>query len=181
MNKQTLNEGLDYHDLEGQIKDVITVDEYAAKMGKDCDVVTITFKVNSKLAADDLVAWLEVGYEFILDASVSEGEIELGKYLVFAEMNRRTSVPERICEILSDLTTLTDISLEDWIVIVGEEKHSADEESLKAAIILSPHTYREEKEVDKELNELREIAQLKTKPLFEEDAYIKGLKALAGM
>ena len=41
-----LNESLDYMDMDGQISDKITVDEYAAKMGKDKDIVTITFKVN---------------------------------------------------------------------------------------------------------------------------------------
>ena len=90
--KQLLNEGLDYHDMIDQIEPKITVDEYAAKMGKDSDIVTITFVVNSKLAGDDLVGWLERGYDYILDASVSEGEIEPGKFLVFAEMNRRSMV-----------------------------------------------------------------------------------------
>ena len=81
---------LDYMDLEGQLKDKITVDEYAAKMGKDSDIVTITFTTNSKLAAQDLVTWFERGYDFVLDASVSDGEIEPGKWLVFVEMDRRS-------------------------------------------------------------------------------------------
>ena len=98
-----LNEGLDYLDMVDQIDDTITIDEYAAKMGKDSDIVTVTFTVHSELAADDLVSWLERGYDFILDASVSEGELEPGKFLVFAELNRRSTVPDRICKILSDL------------------------------------------------------------------------------
>ena len=73
-------------DMDGQISDKITVDEYAAKMVKDKDIVTITFKVNSELAANDLVTWFERGYDFVLDASVSDGEIEPGTYLVFVEM-----------------------------------------------------------------------------------------------
>ena len=48
---------LDYLDLEEQIKSVVTVDEYAAKIGKDSDIVTITFTASSKLAAKDLVTW----------------------------------------------------------------------------------------------------------------------------
>ena len=73
MNKKTLiSESLDYHDMVDQIDEKITVDEYAAKMGKDSDVVTITFIANSKAAAQDLVRWLEVGYDWILDASRSE-------------------------------------------------------------------------------------------------------------
>ena len=90
-------------------------------MGKDSDIVTLTFIVNSKLAGDDLVGWLERGYDFVLDASLSDGEIEPGKYLVFAEMNRRTSVPERIINILEDLETLTDIKLKDWSISIEDE------------------------------------------------------------
>ena len=76
---------LDYMDLEGQLNDKVTVDEYAAKMGPDNDIVTLTFISNSKLAAEDLVTWFERGYDWVLDASVSEGEIEPGKWLVFVE------------------------------------------------------------------------------------------------
>lgn len=163
-----LNEGLDYHDLKGQIAPTLTVDEYAAKMGKDSDIVTLTFIMNSKLAAKDLVTWLEIGYDFVLDASVSDGEIEPGKYLVFVEMNRRTSVPDRIVEILQDLETLTDINIKDWVVTVDEEEHDANIDVLKQVITLSPHDYRIEKEHEKELNEFREIAGLANKKIYEE-------------
>ena len=50
---------LDYMDMEGQLADIITVDEYAAKMGQDKDIVTVTFTTNSNLAAEDLVSWFE--------------------------------------------------------------------------------------------------------------------------
>lgn len=163
-----LNEGLDYHDLKGQVVPTLTVDEYAAKMGKDSDIVTLTFIMNSKLAAKDLVTWLEIGYDFVLDASVSEGEIEPGKYLVFVEMNRRTSVPNRIVEILQDLETLTDINLTDWVVVVDEEEYDANIDVLKQVVPLSPHDYRTKKEHEKELNEFREIAGLASKKIYEE-------------
>lgn len=179
--KKQLNEGLDYHDLVGQVRSKITVDEYSAKMGEDSAVVTITFIVNSKLAAEDLVSWLEIGYDFVLDASVSEGEIEPGRYLVFVEMNRRSSVPGRIIEILKDLETLTDLPLTDWTVVVNDEEYDADEDTLKQVILLSPHDYRAKKENEEELNEFRSIAGLATKPIYEDDAYIRSIKSLAGL
>ena len=92
---------LDYMDLEEQLSNIVTIDEYAAKMGKDSDIITLTFTVYSKLAAEDLVTWFERGYDFVLDASVSEGEIEPGKWLVFVEMERRSKAPQRICIVLS--------------------------------------------------------------------------------
>jgi len=179
--KKILNEGLDFHDLAGQVEPKITVDEYAAKMGKDSDIVTVTFTVKSELAGKDLVDWFERGYDFVLDASVSQGEVVPGKFLLFVEMNRRTSVPERIIELLSDLKTLTDLKITDWTIVYEDEEHEADEAILKQVLILSPHDYREKKENEEELNEMREIAGLNTKRTYEEDTYIKNLKSMAGM
>jgi hypothetical protein len=176
-----LNESLDYMDMDGQISDKITVDEYAAKMGKDKDIVTITFKVNSELAANDLVVWFERGYDFVLDASVSDGEIEPGTYLVFVEIERRSRVPERILRLLSDLETLTGFKLKDWIVEIENETYDADESVIRQAMILNPNEYKMEKEKDEKLNEYRQIAGLATKPLYKEDAYIRKIKTMAGM
>lgn len=184
MKPVILKEGLDYQDLVGQLKPKITIDEYSAKMGSDSEIVTLTFVVYSKLAANDLVSWLEIGYDFVLDASVSEGEIEPGKYLVFVEMNRRTAVPKRIIEILDDLKTLTDFSLNDWTVEVDQEEYSVDEDILKKVLFLSPHAYREvkEKEKQEELNEFRELAGLSLKRIYEtNDNEIKNFVALANI
>ena len=181
MNKEIINEGLDYHDMVGQIKPLLTVDEYKAKMGKDSDIVTLAFIVNSKLVGQDLVSWLEKGYDFVLDASLSDGEIQPGKYLVFVEMNRRTNVPERIIDILEDMKTLTDMNLDDWTVKVNDEDYNPDVDTLKQVIILSPKEYKEKKELEKELNEVREIANLETKIIHDNDSYIKYVKSIAGI
>ena len=54
-----LNESLNYLDMENQVYPTVSVDEYAAKMGTDSDIVTITFTVKSKLVAEDLITWFE--------------------------------------------------------------------------------------------------------------------------
>lgn len=172
---------LDYMDLEDQLKDVVTVDEYSAKMGKDSDIVTLTFTTNSKLAAKDLVTWFERGYDFVLDASVSDGEIEPGKWLVFVEMDRRSKVPNRICRLLNDLETLTGLKLTDWTVEIAGDQIDADEELIRQKMILNPNEYNLDKERDEKLNEFRELAGLETKRMYQEDEYIKNLKAIAGM
>jgi hypothetical protein len=179
-----LNEGLDYHDLEGIVIPRITVDEYAAQMGKDSEIVTIAFIVKNKQAGEDLSDWFERGYDFVLDAQVSDGELSSGTYLVFVEMNRRTTVPERIITLLEDLETLTDIPLKDWTVIVDDEEYEPDAGVLEQVITLSPHQYREEVEPDEEeLNEMRERAGLEVKALHadKQDADIKAFKAMAGL
>lgn len=172
---------LDYMDLKGQLRDEITVDEYAAKMGMDSDIVTVTFTTHSNLAAKDLVTWFERGYDFVLDASVSDGEIEPGTWLVFVEMDRRSKVPSRICTLLNDLETLTDIKLADWTVDVEGDKIAADEERIREKMILNPNEYRAEKESDEKLNEFRELAGIETKRVYHEDEYTKNLKAIAGI
>lgn len=168
-------------DLEGQMSDKVTIDEYSAKMGKDKDIITITFKVYSKLAGEDLVTWFERGYDFVLDASISDGEIKPGEYLVFVEIERRSKAPERILRLLSDLQTLTGFQLKDWTVDIEGEEYDADEETIRNKIILNPNLYKMEKEVDEKLNEVRTIAGLRTKVIHENDTYIKNLKAIAGL
>jgi hypothetical protein len=182
-----LNESLDYMDMKDQIGDTITIDEYSAKMGKDKDIVTVTFTAHSKLAAEDLVTWFERGYDFVLDASVSEGELEPGKWLVFAELDRRSKVPNRIITLLSDLETLTDIKLKDWKVEIEGEECEADEDAIREHMILNPNVYKDEKEEaeneleDNDLNEMRIRAGIDVKSVYVEDEYIKNLKAIAGM
>ena len=175
-----LTEGLDYHDMKGQISPKITVDEYAAKMGEDSDIVTLTFTVNSKLAAQDLVTWLELGYDYVLDASVSDGEIQPGKWLVFVEMKRRSNVPDRIINMLDDLETLSAIKIKDYSLIVNDQPYEPDVHVLKKAMILSPSAYKEENG-DEELNEMREIAGLEHKKTFEVDEELRKYISIAGL
>lgn len=177
-----LNESLDYLDMEGQVKDTVTVDEYAAKMGQDKDIVTLTFTVNSKLAAEDLVAWFERGYDWVLDASVSDGELEPGKWLVFVEMERRSKVPDRIVTLLDDMGTLTGYKLKDWNVEVEGDEVDADPELIRQKMILNPNQYEDKTEgTEEQMNEMRVRAGLEPKVSYVEDEYIKNLKAIAGM
>lgn len=183
-NKTILNEGLDFHDLEGQMIPTVTVDEYAAHMGTDSEIVTLAFTIKSEAAGNDLVDWFEKGYDFVLDAQVSEGEVKPGQFLVFVEMNRRSSVPKRIIELLDDLETLTAIPVKDWTIIVDEEEYSPEEDVLKQVITISPHDYREEEEVEEEeINEMRERAGLEVKAIHadKQDAEIKAFKSMAGL
>lgn len=180
-NKKFITEGLDFHDMEGQLIPTVTVDEYAAKMGKDKDIVTLTFIVKSEQCAKDLVDWFERGYDFVLDASVSEGELEVGKWLVFVEMNRRSTVPSRIVELLSDLKTLTNLKTTEWIVTIEDEDYDADEDVLKQVIILNPTKYTMDKESEEELNEVREMAGLNRKNIYQKDNEILDFVSKAGL
>ena len=129
-----LNEGLNYHDLEGIVDPKVSVDEYSAQMGKDSDIVTVAFTVSNKQAGEDLSDWFERGYDWVLDAQVSDGEVSPGKYLVFVEFYRRNSVPAKIIEMLDDLKTLTDRDTSEYKIKVDGKLYSAKEELLKEVI-----------------------------------------------
>jgi len=182
MTRRIINEGLDYLDMVDQIEPTVSVDEYAAKMGKDSDIVTLAFVVKSEAAGNDLVDWFERGYDWILDSSLSEGELSPGKYLVFVEMKRRTKVPERIVELIDDLETLTELTINDWTISIDEEEYDADPEVLKQVITISPHEYRVEEENQEDLNEMRRRAGLETVKLYgKPDSEIQAYIAMAGL
>ena len=177
-----LNEGLDYHDLEGIVDPKVSVDEYSAKMGKDSDIVTVAFTVANKQAGEDLSDWFERGYDWVLDAQVSDGEVSPGKYLVFVEMYRRNSVPAKIIEILEDLKTLTDMDADEYKIKVDGKLYSPKEEILKQVIVTSPHQYKVQVEEEDELNEMRTVAGLDAVKLHEkQDEDIRALKSIAGL
>lgn len=178
-NMKKLFEGLDYMDMVNQIEPNVSVDEYVAKMGDDKDIVTITFTVKSELVGNDLVEWFERGYDFILDASVSSGESKFGKWLVFVELERKNSVPSQLIEMLKDLETLTNLHLDDWEIKVDGKMYKPNVDTLKQVVILSPYQYKNIK--DKELNEMRMVANLDMKNNYNNDKMIKDMKAIAGL
>ena len=84
-NSQQFNEGLEHGDLKRLVHPDVHVDEFKSKMGDDADIVVVSFKVASKEPALDLVNFIEKGYDFVLDADLSSGELDDGEYLVFVE------------------------------------------------------------------------------------------------
>jgi len=175
-----LNEGLDFGDMVHQVSSELSIDEYSAKMGSDDEIVTLAFTVKGEQASKDLSNWFERGYDFILDAQVSAGEISQNKYLVFVEMDRRSRVPERVLELLDDLETLTEIPVSQWKIKIDGEEVEPSLDVLKKRIILSPHQYRINAET--ELNEMRELSGVEPHKIYkEQDSQLKSFIALAGL
>jgi len=77
-----LQEGLKHKDMIGLIKPTVHIDEFVSKMGNDDDIATVSFYTKNSKVADDLVEWFEKGYDFVLDADRSPGEIKPNRYLV---------------------------------------------------------------------------------------------------
>lgn len=109
MQYPQLNEELKERDLHNLIDNIFEVDNFASKMGSDKDIVVVSFTVESNEPALDLVNFIERGYEFVLDADASPGELQDGKYKVFVELERNRRVSEHIMEILDGVGKLTGI------------------------------------------------------------------------
>ena len=159
-----LQEGLNYKDMVGLIKPTVHIDEFVSKMGNDDDIATVSFYTKNSKVADDLVEWFEKGYDFVLDADRSPGEIKPNRYLVYVEVKRRTSLPKQIEELVRDLASLTEYDADDWTVIYDDSEMDFDVEYLESRLLLSPREYRISKEAD--INSMRESAGLKTTSIY---------------
>jgi len=179
MTQQTLSEALAYKDLEGMMKPTIHVDEFAAKMGDDDEIIVVSFFVKDTNAARDLVDWFEKGYDFIMDADQSPGEIKPGRFLVYVEMRRRTSAARNIERMLDDLSTLTEYNVDDWRMHYEGETHPFSQEVFERFVPLSPAQYRKEKETN--LNEMRTAAGIPEKQIFKREKDIRELQNAAGI
>jgi hypothetical protein len=173
-----LYEGLDYKDMVGMIKPTIHVDEFSSKMGDDDDVIVVSFFVRSKEAAKDLVNWFEKGYDWVLDADTSPGEIKPGRFLVYIELRRRSSAPDHLANAISDLATLTEYKPTDWIMVYRDKETPFSVKEFSQQVPLSPKEYRKEQESG--LNEMRAAAGLDTVQIYERDAEIRQLQAASG-
>lgn len=174
-----LSEALQYKDLEGMMKSTVHVDEFSAKMGDDDDIIVISFFVRDKAAAKDLMNWFEKGYDFVLDADKSPGEIKPGRFLVYVELRRRSTAPGNVERLLSDLGTLTEYEPEDWTLHYDGKHVPWSEEAFAQLVPCTPDAYRKTHEGD--LNEMRVAAGLETKKIHEIKPDVAALQAMAGL
>jgi len=178
VQNQPLYEGLEYKDLVGMIKPTIHIDEFSSKMGDDDDVIVASFFVRSKQAASDLASWFEKGYDWVLDADVSPGEIKPSRFLVYIEIRRRSSAGKHLAEVIADLNTLTEFEPDQWIMVYNDKEIPFNQTEFEKIVPLSPKEYR--KQQDSDLNEIRSAAGLDTVQVYERERDILQLQAAAG-
>lgn len=109
-----LFEGSRAGDLDFLVAPKIHFDEFNSKMGKPDVIITASFKVKQREPAMDLVSFLESGYDWILDADISTGEVSDNEYLVFLEIQRKPDIVKKFSSLIEDLTHLTNINPEAW-------------------------------------------------------------------
>jgi len=193
-NSKLINENLELGDLKRLVHPELHIDEYKSKMGDDCDVCVVSFKVSGKEPSADLVSFIEKGYNYVLDADVSSGEKEGGDYLVFVELDRTPELPKQIYEMMDDIMNLTEQSITEWRVRYqkSQKDHELSIESLNSLIPLTASEYTKrygsEEEGDElsdkeraDLDRMRATAGVKVNTKAPKNEYTESLRIAAGL
>ena len=176
-----LFESLGFKDLDGLLKPTIHVDEFSSKMGDDDDIIVISFFVRDQQAAKDLMMWFEKGYDFVLDADRSPGEIRPGRYLVYVEIRRRSTAGGNVEQLLDDLNTLTEFEDSSaWTMHYRGKEIPFSRDTFDSTVPLTPRAYRERYE--KDLNEMRTAAGLPVVSNYDKrDRALQTIQSAAGI
>ncbi len=164
-----LFESLGFKDLDGLLKPTIH------------DIIVVSFFVRDGQAAKDLMMWFEKGYDFVLDADRSPGEIRPGRYLVYVEIRRRSTAGGNVEQLLDDLNTLTEF--EDstaWTMHYRDKTVPFTRDTFDSTVPLTPRAYRERYE--KDLNEVRTAAGLPVVTSYDrQDRALQTIQSAAGI
>ena len=176
-----LREGLEGGDLKRLVHTEMHVDEFKSKLGRDEDVVVISLKVIGKEPATDIVNFVEKGYEWVIDADVSSGEMDDGDYIVFIECDRDPSVASNVMSMMHDLMNLTEQDIGEWRVRYrnGRER-PLSEETLEDLIPKTPSEYKQQfghQEIDK----LKAAAGVKVTTKAPKNDMTESLRIAAGI
>jgi len=177
-----LFEGLEAGDLKRLIHPELHIDEFKSKLGDDSDVIVLSFKVDSKEPANDLVAFVEKGYDWVLDADVSSGEMDDGSYIVFVELDRNEKAPEAVMELIGDLMNLTEQNIEDWRVryYKSHKETMLTPEALESMMPLTPEAY--ERDYGQEaIDQLKTAAGVDVETKAPKNDFTESLRSLAGI
>lgn len=143
MLHSNINEGLEQNDLKRLVHDELHIDEFKSKMGRDEDIVVISFKVTGREPAEDLVNFIEKGYDWVIDADISAGEMGDGDYIVFVECDREPTVAENLIAMMEDIMQLTEQKLSDWRVVYrsNPEEQDITVDSIQQNVPLTSNDY----------------------------------------
>jgi hypothetical protein len=163
------------------MKPTIHVDEFSSKMGDDDDIIVVSFFVRDPQAAKDLMNWFEKGYDFVLDADRSPGEIKPNRYLVYVEIRRRSTAGGNVETLLNDLNTLTEFEDNSaWTMHYKGKEIPFSRDTFDSTVPLTPKQYRDRS--DRDLNEMRTAAGMPTKRIYDkDDKALQSIQSAAGI
>jgi hypothetical protein len=137
-----LNESLKSGDLRNLVDKVFGIDGHTSKIGNDEDTVVLSFTVRNEEPAKDLENFVEMGFTYVLDADVTPGEGDDGKYQVFVELERSRHVAEQIHDIIEGIKKLTDMDEMRFRYFKGFKSRPATLPELTASIPKDRNAYK---------------------------------------
>jgi hypothetical protein len=146
-------------DLAGTVLPDVSIDEFEPKAGDEKDVIVVAFYLDDQNPADDLNTFIQRGFIDTLDVEVSPNTDEEGRYLVFVEMSRDDTFPNKFQALLKDVGNLTGNM--DWQVktyLTDDKVYKFNDPDLYNSIILNPEEYISKDEHMKESKE-REVKE----------------------
>jgi hypothetical protein len=136
-----ITESLRATDLRHFVKKVFEIDSYKSKIGDDEDIVVVAFTVDGEDPARDLENFIEMGYDFVLDADITPGEMDDGKYRVFVELERSRHVASQINAVLDGVKRLCDEPNMRFRYFKSFKSQEASLENLELAIPTDAESY----------------------------------------
>lgn len=129
------------NELRDLVLPLIGIDSFKSKIGDDDDIIVLHFTVKYADPAKDLENFIEMGYNFIIDADVTPGETDAGVYLVFVELERSRDAPEQIMELIDGVKRLTGHSDMRFRYYKQFKTYDLNLENIKAAVPITPEQY----------------------------------------
>jgi len=94
-------------DLKGTILPKVSIDEFEPKAGNNEQVIVVAFYLLDQEPAEDLNTFIQRGYIDTLDVEASPNTDEDGNYLVFVEMERNDTFPNKFQALLKDVENVS--------------------------------------------------------------------------
>lgn len=129
-------------DLAGTVLPEVSIDEFEPKAGDDLAVIVVAFYLTDEPPAQDLNTFIQRGFIDTLDVEVSPSTDEEGRYLVFVEMSRDDTFPNKFQALLKDVGNLTGDM--DWAVktyFSDDRVFKFNDPELYNYIIIDPELY----------------------------------------
>ena len=156
---------INHLEMQNYISEKISIDSFAAKLGKDEDVSVLKFQSNNKTVAEDLVNYIETGCNFILDADMSPAKNEQGMYNIFVEIERNEDLPKKIIEVIRDIEQVSGMLPWQFSFYKNENFYQLTDDNLNTIIPTSPSQYTllTDDTIEEDIKQFFESASIVTK------------------
>lgn len=138
-------------DLSGTIEPVISIDEFEPKAGNNKQVIVVAFYLTDLEPAEDLNTFIQRGFIDTLDVEVSPSTDEEGRYLVFVEMSRDDTFPNKFQALVSDIENVSgDLPWKVKTYLSDDKEFDLLDPNVFKYVIINPDEYVTKDEFMKE-------------------------------